>query len=236
MSRADVKRVILDEALRVTGAYGGTLVNVIDEQTLYMVSAAGYDPSVGQTWQRFPMNPEYPVVQAIQERRPVFATLDELRAHAPGFAALLQPQTRAVAAIPLMARGEVLSGLTLSFDHEQAVTPERQAFLLTLVDLCAEALERGRLHDAQQQARERATALSEVSRVLAASLDVQETLQQITAQVIAHVADWCAVYQPGEGGAQLSAVAHQNPAQVQRLHALLERFPLTRRPRARSPG
>ncbi|WP_221091306.1 PAS domain S-box protein [Deinococcus aquaedulcis] len=226
VSRTDVKRVILDEALRVTGAYGGTLINVLDDQTLYLVRASGYDQPLEDTWQHFPMDPAYPVVQAIQERRAVFASLPELRGRFPTFVPLLQPQTRAVAAIPLMARGQVLSALTLSFREEQALTPERQAFLLLLVDLCAEALERGRLHDAQQRARERATVLSEVSRVLAASLDVQETLERITTQVIAHLADWCAVYQADEAGRpQLAAVAHQDPARVARLRGLLARFP-----------
>ncbi|WP_146160699.1 PAS domain S-box protein [Deinococcus arcticus] len=226
VSRADVKRVILDEALRVTGAYGGTLINVVDDQTLYMVRAAGYDQPLQDTWQRFPMDPAYPVVQAIQERRAIFASLPEVHAQFPALLPLLQPHTWAIAALPLMARQEVLSAVTLSFRDETAMTPERQAFMGLLADLCAEALERGRLHDAQQRARERATVLSEVSRVLASSLDVQETLQRITSQVIAHVADWCAVYQPdGAGGLHLAAVAHQDPAKVERLRELLARFP-----------
>jgi len=222
----DVKRVVLEQAVSVTGAYGGTLIRVIDDDTLYTVGSVGYDEPVELEWKFFPPEPRFPVVTAIREGRAVFADMPDLERHYPGFIPLLQPRTRAIAAIPLMAGGKVLSALTLSFAHADDIHPRRQEFMLALVEQCAQALERARLYDAEHLARERATVLSEAGSVLAASLNVQETLSRITNVAIRHVADWAVVYQPDDTGRMWPvAVSHTDPGKAGLLHAFLERFP-----------
>lgn len=226
VTASDVKRVILEQALQLTGAYEGTLIKVIDEQTLYLVGSARYETPVELSWQRITVDANFPVVTAIREQRPVFATVDEVHHAYPDLTPLLQPGTRAVAAVPLIAAGRVLSGLTLSFNDEHAITPQQQAFILSLVEQCAPALERARSYDAEHQARERATLLAHAGTVLASTLDVHDTLERITALAIQHVADWCAVYQPDQNGRMRPvAVAHQEPQKAELLREFLDRFP-----------
>ncbi|WP_052326659.1 PAS domain S-box protein [Deinococcus peraridilitoris] len=226
VTAGDVKRVVLQQTVRATGAYGGTLIKVLDEQTLYMVGNVGYDDTVELKWQRFPANSNFPVVHAIKTRRPVFATRSEVKTQYPDLSPLLKPETRAVAALPLLSGDQVLSGLTLCFTDELAIAPQQQAFMLSLVEQCAFALERARLYDAEYQARERATLLSEASAALSSSLDVQETLSRITSLALQHGADWCAVHQAdGRGRMQPVAVAHEDPRKVELLRTFLSRFP-----------
>ena len=67
--------------------------------------------------------------------------------------------------------------------------------------------------------------LSEASRLLAGSLDYQETLQQVARLAVPHVADWCAVDLADGDGVDRVAVAHVDPAKVELARAVQERYP-----------
>ncbi|GGK41073.1 hypothetical protein GCM10008955_38620 [Deinococcus malanensis] len=226
LTEGDVSRVILEHVGPLLGAYGGALIQVLDEQALYMVGSFGYPSSIEDTWRQFPGDPGYPVVQAIRDRQPVFATVEELPERFPAIVPLLQPHTRAVAALPLIAEDRVLSALTLSFQDEHAIGAEDQGLLLEVARLCAGAMNRARRYDTEHQARERAGVLADASSLLSASLDVRKTLERITALAIEHVADWCSVYQPDETGRMWPVVvAHEDPQKVELLRSFLNRFP-----------
>ncbi|UBV44277.1 GAF domain-containing protein (plasmid) [Deinococcus taeanensis] len=220
----DVRQVLLSHAVPAMGAYAGTVIEVIDENSLFMMGSVGYGTPVEERWTHFPANPGFPVVRAVQSGAPLFATLDDLRRDFPAFAPYMRPGTRALAALPLRAGGEVRAVLTLSFRQEAGISPDRRPWLLTLADSCADALERAQRHDAERHARERATLLADVSSALAASLDPRETLERITALAIHHVADWAAVYLPTpEGTLTAAAAAHQDPELAQVLQQVVTR-------------
>ncbi|UBV45333.1 GAF domain-containing protein (plasmid) [Deinococcus taeanensis] len=230
----EVHEVVLEEASRAAGAYAATLIVPVDDATLFVAGATGYDDEVIRPWQRFPTTGRFPVVDAIRERRAVYATAAELSGSYPDMARLLQPRTRAVAAAPLISGGRVLAALTLSFEDEQATGPGHQAFLQAVVAQGAQALERARLYDEQRRAHERAALLAQVSGTLSTSLNVRVTLDRITALTIEHVADWCVVYQPGPDFDHLPparqrllpvAVAHRDAQKIATLQALLRRYP-----------
>jgi len=67
--------------------------------------------------------------------------------------------------------------------------------------------------------------LSEASRVLASSLDYQETLRQVAQLAVPHVADWCAVDLADGDAIDRVAVAHVDPAKVELARAVQERYP-----------
>ncbi|CAM3437164.1 PAS domain S-box protein [Deinococcus deserti] len=222
----DVSRVILEQAGPILGAYGGTLIRVLDKHMLYMEGSFGYGTQVEDTWQPFPTESGYPVVQAVENRDAVFVTVSELPQRFPAIVPLLLPETRAIAVLPLLSEQGVPSVLSLSFRDEQDIAADRRDFMLELAALCARALERARRYDADLLARERATLLANASSLLSASLDVQETLQRITSLAIEHVADWCAVYQPDDTGRICPVVvAHKDAQKEELLRSLLNHFP-----------
>ncbi len=221
VSGEDVRRVVLEQAVQATGAYGGTLLNMLGDECS-LIGSVGYAADLRPNWQTFAARPEYPVVQAVRGRRPVFAARHELT---PEFLALLQPPTEAVAALHLQMGPSVL-GLTLSFEAGQDVDEAARPFILTVAEQCAQALQRAYLYDAERQARQRATFLAEAGQWLAQSLDIEQTLRQVTALATEQVADWCAVYLPRPGGAlALAAAAHQDPERVELLRRYLSQFP-----------
>ncbi len=225
LSAGDVKRVILEHAIPASGAHAGTLFKVVDEDNLMMVGSYGYQKPVEEVWQHLPAHGSFAVMDAIARHAPVFSTHDEIERTSPAMHGLLQPDTRALATIPLVAQGQVLSAVTLSFKDESAISTVGQARLQSLFDDCALALSRGRRYDDEHYARERAELLSEASEVLAASLDVRETLDQLTRLAIAHVADWCVVYLPdSEGQLWPDAAAHQDPGKIELLRWYLRHY------------
>ena len=224
VTAADVKAIILKQGVPAAAASTGRLIKVVDAETLYSVETVGDDQTVEATWQRVPADAGGPEVAAIQAAQPIFATLDDLHRQ---YAALVpSPRTRAVAALPLMAGGQVLACLTLSFEYEADIGPGRRVHLLALAEVCSQALQRGRQYDEERDAHQRAVLLAEAGTALAESLDVKTTLERITALAIQHVADWAAVYLPDATGRMVAvAAAHPDPEQVKLLHWFLAQAP-----------
>jgi PAS domain S-box-containing protein len=68
--------------------------------------------------------------------------------------------------------------------------------------------------------------LSDVSQLLAHSLDYQTVLQRLAASVVPQIADWCTVEMlDDDGELKRLAVAHHDPEMVARAHAIAERYP-----------
>jgi PAS domain S-box-containing protein len=67
--------------------------------------------------------------------------------------------------------------------------------------------------------------LTEASRVLASSLDYEETLRRVARLAVPRVADWCAIDMWEDGGIRRLAVAHADPAKAPLAQELGERYP-----------
>ncbi len=78
-----------------------------------------------------------------------------------------------------------------------------------------------------QEAEEQEHFLTEVSKVLASTLDYQQTLANIARLIVPSLADWFSVdLLDDEGHFQLVVLEHQDPEQVKWARALREQFPI----------
>ncbi|HEX8906508.1 MAG TPA: ATP-binding protein [Longimicrobiaceae bacterium] len=78
----------------------------------------------------------------------------------------------------------------------------------------------------RRKAERSAQFLAEASRVLASSLDYATTLRSVARLAVPELADWCAVDLLAEGGGlERVAVEHQDPAKIEFVHRLQERYP-----------
>ena len=69
--------------------------------------------------------------------------------------------------------------------------------------------------------------LAEASGLLASSLDYETTLASVAKLAVPNLADWCIVHIAEENGElRQLAVAHADPAKIERAHALRRRYPL----------
>ncbi|HEU4529088.1 MAG TPA: GAF domain-containing protein [Actinomycetota bacterium] len=112
-------------------------------------------------------------------------------------------------------RGTVVEWVgTVTDVHEQhlaeAASSERERSTLASLELASQRL----------------AFLAEASGVLASSLVVGETLQRLADIVVPRLADWCTIDMLGEdGGVELVAVSHVDPAKVNMAWELRRRFP-----------
>ncbi len=75
-------------------------------------------------------------------------------------------------------------------------------------------------------AGERLAFLAEASEVLAVSLDPSETLEELANLAVPRLADWCSIDMvDDDGGIELVALAHVNPAKVEMARELRRRYP-----------
>jgi PAS domain S-box-containing protein len=154
-----VADAILSQGLAVLGANAGCVTVLSDDRTeLLLLCIAGAVEDVAQRWQRFPLTAPVPLAEAIREQRPVvLETFAERLPRYPALAGVVSPdENGAMVALPMVVRGEALGSLGWGWPNDRHFTAQDQAFLLTLAELCGQALDRARLYDRERAARERA--------------------------------------------------------------------------------
>jgi len=130
------------------------------------------------------------------------------------------------------AAGETIgvTGAVLEVSAQYDAERERRRLLRDAVTARAHAeAAQLRAEDARaaaEAARARTELLSEAGGRMAASMDVEQTLQEVAQIAVPAVADWCAItlLEP-PGALRTVAVAHADPAKVELARELTERYP-----------
>lgn len=78
----------------------------------------------------------------------------------------------------------------------------------------------------QRRAERTLRYLADASKILGASLDLTETIQSLASLVVPELADWCSVSVLEAGKIRLVAGAHSDPANVELVRRLDERYPI----------
>jgi signal transduction histidine kinase/CheY-like chemotaxis protein len=220
LTQAQVAEVTIDQAISTMGATTG-IVYLLDDlgMTLKMVSARGYPPDIMEKWQRFPMDYAVPLTEAVRTGTPVW--VESLEARDERYP---KPTTDrkhdAWAALPMIVEKRIIGGIRFSFPKARSFHDDDRAFLLILAGQCAQALERARLYEAEQDAREHAEQmqdrlafLAEASVMLGSSLDDRETLDQLAQLAVPFLADLCVIHLITDNGtvAPPAIVSNKSP-------------------------
>jgi serine phosphatase RsbU (regulator of sigma subunit)/anti-sigma regulatory factor (Ser/Thr protein kinase) len=205
-----VADVVTDDVVRLTDLWAAALVLADGERLHVARQVGGPFTEGGPCWEA--------LAQAVGGR--AVLVRDDLPADAGG-----------TAFVPLVLRGRALGALVLRWRDpgpaSSAQTAQTARLLAALGDQFAQAVERARLREAEQEARERLEFLAEASRVLSASLDSGEILRDLARLAVADVAQACTVYVAADRDLRLVAAAHADP----------DREPLLGRPGERAaPG
>ena len=162
LTRAEVVRAIVDQAITAAGAVGGGVLAITEDGDEFeLLELLGYGPSVRGQYLRFPIGLNMPVRDVARGATPVFLSgLGEWEA-----AGYLPPNPlesgrlgEAWAALPLVIDRQLAGVLTLTFDTPRAFPPEERAFALAFARQCAQALERAALYEAERASRAEAEA------------------------------------------------------------------------------
>jgi signal transduction histidine kinase len=217
---------ILTEGLRAAEARAGA-IGIISEdgETIELLAQSGYAVTTLTEFGRFPISGDLPMSYVVRTGEPLFietrAERDQL------FPNLVDREAQGpLAVLPLALEGRMLGVIALSFGGNMVFSPERRQMKLTLARQAAQALDRARLYEAAQVARQRLAFVAEASALLATSLDYEQTLARLARLAVPRLADWCAIDMAGEdGGIKRLTVAHQDSAKVEWAKQLQERWP-----------
>jgi PAS domain S-box-containing protein len=160
----EVASVAIEHGLATLEATrGGVWLLERGGQALELASARGYSAESFERFGRMPLEGPLltPVKEAFLRGEALFIGSEaELRQRYPELVAAtshLMP-TFATACVPLIVEGRSQGLLNFVFDTPRRFTQEDQAFLGIIARLCAQALERTRLYEAEQAARAEAEA------------------------------------------------------------------------------
>lgn len=178
----EVADVIITEGLASLGGNAGAVgLLTPNGAEIVTVRCQGYPPDVVARYSRYPSGTSLPTSDAARSRAPIFiesrAERDRLYPHLAGNH--IRGGRGATVALPLIVRGQVLGGMALSFPCDRSFRDADRAFMLTIAQLCAQALDRARSYDsAQQEIAQRAAAEKELASLLEREHHVAATLQR----------------------------------------------------------
>lgn len=189
---ADVAAVVISEGVAALGAVGGSLLVPADGTYLTVPGAVGYGERVLDRLRVERRDAKLPAAQAMRTGRPVW--LESRQACHEQFPDLLdmEPDTAALAAVPLVIADRVLGALRFSFDSPRLFDEDERRFVLALAAQTMQALDRAEIYAAERAARAGAEAsavrLARLQQVTAA-LTAARHVEEVADIVVTHAAD-----------------------------------------------
>ena len=232
LAAREIAAIVLDEGAEALGAYSAGLWVLSDDRTtLALRGTHNYPEEVLPAIATIPVAASIPIAEAVRDGEPVWLeSRDTYAARYPASEARTRDRSPrgdlAIACLPLRLEARVVGAIALSFTDARRFDASERTFLGLLADACAQALDRARLYDEARGAAERAAFLADAATLLAGTLDVRATMQQLAELAVPRIADWCAVDLAGVAPREmLLAVAHVDPEKVALAWELRRRWP-----------
>jgi signal transduction histidine kinase/CheY-like chemotaxis protein len=195
VSRAEVAALVLREGVSTFGAVAGGVAAVSEDgRELELLHATGVPETLLAAWRRFPVDARTMMAEALRARRPVFvATWQERVARYPHQSVMrLEGGDGAAVAIPLLIEPRVVGVLGLAFAASRTTDPAEAAFMMSVGQQCAQALERARLYDTERRRAAQLQSLAAAAVAINGSLSAEEILAVVTDQARTILgAQWC---------------------------------------------
>ena len=148
--------MVLEQSVDALDAAGGVVYALsADGRSLELVEQRGYPDDVSTKYASISLESRSPLADAARQRTPGFYESFERCAE-------LYPQLRhalglggfeASVTLPLLTHGALLGAVSIRFRQPRSFDPNDRSWLLTLGELCAQALDRARLFAVESAAR-----------------------------------------------------------------------------------
>ncbi|MFY9586820.1 MAG: GAF domain-containing protein, partial [Actinomycetota bacterium] len=228
LTEDDVARVLVEHGVEALGAAAGVVAIDRGDGSLRVAASQGYPDELMERWREIPADAPVPIADSFRQGRPIFILSLEERDRMYPALAQEEATNRAFLVVPILLEDRALGALALSFAEPKALLDVDKTFMLAVAQQAAVSIERARLYDAERSARhlaEAATAgeraaraqaekvrdqlsfLSEVSGVLAKSLDHRDAIAELGALAAGRIADWCAIDLVADAGSIERVVA-----------------------------
>ncbi len=173
ISPSEVAESVIEQAIISLGAHAGTVV-LLNGTTreLEMVGAVNFPEAVLEKWQRFSIDQNVPIAEAVRSGNPVIIeSFDDVLDRFPLLGSLSSVTgSRGLAAFPLIIEGRILGALGLSFPSPQYFSDDDRAFMSALAQQCAQAIERARRYEREKNLRREAEAANRMKDEFLATL------------------------------------------------------------------
>jgi PAS domain S-box-containing protein len=159
----EVATVVLDQSLQALAASGGAIYLLsADGHHLELLDQRGHPAALMASRTKLSLEARGPLTDAARDRSvALYESFEACAAQYPGLRELIRlGEFEASAALPLLTRGALLGVLGIRFREQRVFHEGEQSMMLTLSELCAQALERARLFAAESQARAEAESAS----------------------------------------------------------------------------
>lgn len=188
-AEAVAETVVREGVAALRAADGILCLTSADGRWLEIVRAEGLAEETVREFDRFPVDGPFPLSEALREGRTiVMASREAVVSRYPALAAAnARARAESWVAVPLLADGGALGGLTFGFAERRAFAPEDVAFLEALAQQCAQALERARLLERAERERARVARLQTVTAALAAAVSSDDVAQALLDRGLAAV-------------------------------------------------
>ena len=180
-TREEVAQAVVRASVGALDATAGVLVLATpDGQWLETVASRNVAAATEARWRRFPASTRIPAADAVRTRDVVLVRSDaEHHARYPELSAMSRAEpVGAMAAVPLLHDDRAIGAIGLSYAAERDFSDEDVVFMRSLADLCAQALQRTAILEAEQRARreaQEARAAAEVARLDAEAANQAKT-------------------------------------------------------------
>jgi GAF domain-containing protein/anti-sigma regulatory factor (Ser/Thr protein kinase) len=159
LTPAQIAEIIVDQGITAAGAHAGSLSITRDGgKTLELVRAVGYPDDFGAEWAKVPTELRPAAAEALRRGTPVFfSNAETMRAAlypavTGAYATLPYPGARAI--VPLRGPRGTLGVLSFAFPAARGFSDEDRAFIGTLGDQCAQALDRAAQYEREHRVAE----------------------------------------------------------------------------------
>jgi GAF domain-containing protein len=219
-----VSNTVVAHCADAVGATMGVMTLLAEDgQTMSLVGLNGSVPGDMATWTNSPVTARTPAGEVIRTGQRIMLTgADLITERYPEMAV---PGSPAIVALPLNVGTRTIGAIGLSFSAQRKLDSAELDFLEILADTCAQALDRITAQQVAATQSAKLAFLADAANELASSLDFQATLSNVARLAVPTFADWCVIDVVEDDRLHRLAVAHVDPAKVQLIHELAERFP-----------
>jgi serine phosphatase RsbU (regulator of sigma subunit) len=198
----EVVSTMLEQGIRRSGATGGAVGILVDEDRVVLAGLTGYEPQDEPYWHEFRLDDPLPMSDAIRDRQVVvLSTTAERDARYPAIAGRGEQRDHALVCVPLVLGGGVIGGFSASYPPGMAFGDSDLSLLLSIGEQCAQAIDRARARQATLAARARLDAVAAASKALAQTLDVDVTVATVRRLATEHLGASIMLLRFGPGGA-----------------------------------
>ena len=141
-------------------------VDPADAHVLHVVHAIGIPGEIAAALEKLPLDAPVPFAEVARIGEPLFLpTVREMRRYPNWSDGMIAAGLGSAAIVPVWANGELRGVLGLAWPGNRVFDEDERAFVLTLGIMCAQAIMRSHLRDAERHARDDADVARQIAEV-----------------------------------------------------------------------